>query len=143
LSLRLPLALRRGIRSEVPAASRGAGVGRTGRESTRPGTAESTRAGAARARTEPAGTWSGRTLFARPGLADRERPAFERLLVESTDRLLRHRAILVIHESKTARTTGFPVNWKDDLGRYADARQVFPQICLACRIRQIANKQTD
>src|SRR5690606_15578330 len=125
-ALLLPLALRRGVRSEVPGA-RGRRFGLARRESTRPGTAVSTWTGAARPRAIPAGTRSGRTLFARPCLADRKRPSFERLLVEPTNSFFRHRAVRVINERETARPAGFPINGKDDLGWYADARQVFPQ----------------
>jgi hypothetical protein len=64
-------------------------------------------------------------------------------LIESPDRLLGHFALSVIHEGESARPAGFPVHRENDLGRCADARQVFPQICLVRGVRQIAYKQTD
>jgi hypothetical protein len=65
------------------------------------------------------------------------------LLVESANSLLGDGAVGVVDKGKAARSAGFPVGWQHDLGGYADARQVLPQICLACRVWQIANKQTN
>ena len=65
---------------------------------------------AARPRARPAGR-----VFARPRLADRERPSFERLLVEPPDRLFSDGAIRVVDEREAARTAGFPIDGQDDL----------------------------
>ena len=76
--------------------------------------------------TEAAGARACRTFLARTGFADRERPSLERLLVESPDRFFRDGSVRVVDERESARTTGLPVNRQDDLGGYADARQMFP-----------------
>jgi hypothetical protein len=67
----------------------------------------------------------------------------EGLLVEPANRLLSDRAIGVIHERETPRTSSFPIDGEYDLRWRADARQMLPQICLRRRVRQIPNEQTD
>ena len=100
---------------------------------------------AARARTaEPGGAWgAGRTILARPRLADRQAAALERLLVEPLDRLLGNRAIRVIHEGEAAGAACLAVHGQDDRRRDADARQMLTQICLRRRVRQITDEQAD
>ena len=92
---------------------------------------------------EPARARAHGTVFARPGLADRQGPAFEGLLIESSDGFFRDGALGIIDECEASRPAGFPVDRQNDLGRCADARQVFPQIYLVRGVRQIAYKQTD
>ena len=67
---------------------------------------------------------AGRALFARARFADRERTSLERLLIESADRRFGDGAIRVIDERETARPAGFPIDGKNDLGGFTDARQV-------------------
>ena len=74
---------------------------------------------------------------------DRERTAFEGLLIEASNRLLGYAAIGIVDECETPWATGLPIDGQHDLGWYADTRQMLPQICLVCRVRQIANKQTN
>ena len=146
LALRLALSLGRRIGTEVAAArSAATWLGRTRREASGPWTAKP--AGGTRP-TRPRSAETARTracgpFFAWPRFTHRERTSFEGLLVEASDRFFGDSSIRVIDERESARTTGFPINRKDDLGWIADARQMLPQICLVCRIRQIAYKQTD
>jgi hypothetical protein len=51
-------------------------------------------------------------------------------LIEPADGGLRDSAIGVIDERESAGTSGFPVNWKNDLGGFADAGEMLPQFCL-------------
>jgi hypothetical protein len=45
-------------------------------------------------------------------------------LIEPADRRFGDRTILVVDEREAARATGFPVNGKNNLGGFTDARQV-------------------
>jgi hypothetical protein len=65
------------------------------------------------------------------------------LLVEPPDRLFGDGAIRVIDEREPSRTARFAVDWKNDLSRFADTRQVLSQLWLVCRVRQVTDKQTD
>lgn len=149
LPRRLPLVFWRGIWTEVPAAAtrrRTSGVRRTwsvtSGSTCRPRTAEPSgcawtgTAETARARTC-------RTILTRASLADRERAAFEGLLIEAADRLFRDGAIGVIHEREPAWSSRFAVRRQHHLRWGPNTRQVLAQLWLCCRVRQIPNEQTD
>ena len=154
LALGLALVLGWSIGPEVPAARRRnvrIGWSRAGK----PARSRCTEAARARAAetsaTWPAGTGPaettrpgpGRTILARTRLADRERASLERLLVESSDSFLGDSSIRVIDESESARPAGLPIGGKHYLGGFSDTRQVISQLCLCCRVRQVANEQTN
>jgi len=65
------------------------------------------------------------------------------LLIETPDRLFGDGAIRVVHKREAARAAGFPVDRDNDLGGFADTRQVLSQLWLVCRVWQVADKQTD
>lgn len=102
-------------RSRGPEAS-GTGTTRTGWRATGTGTGEAAR------------TWraAGAPFLARPCFADRQRPALERLLIESANGFFGDGAICVIHERKSPRPACFAIDWQHDLGRGSHAREVFP-----------------
>ena len=134
LARRLALVLRRRVRPEV-AAARAATARRRRRQ---PGAAPSRSAAGAKPPELPPGPpgrgaaeaararRAGGPLLARPRLADRERPPFERLLIEPADRRFGDRAIRVVDEREAARAAGFPIDGKNNLGGFADARQMLP-----------------
>jgi hypothetical protein len=65
------------------------------------------------------------------------------LLIESPDGFFGNAAFGVINERKAAWTAGFPIDGKNDLGGFTDARQVLSQLCLRRRVRQVPDKQTN
>jgi hypothetical protein len=155
LARRFALVLGRSVGSEIPAARRGnrlIGWSRTAKAA-RTRAAEAAAAGTRTAETaawparpgtaEAARPWSGRSLFAWTGLADGEGTPLERLLVESSDRFLGDGTIGVIDKSEAARPAGLPIGGKHYLGGISDTRQVIAQLCLCCRVRQVANEQTN
>ena len=92
---------------------------------------------------QPSSRRAGRTFFARTRLADGERPSLEWLLIEAADGSFRDGAVGVIDEREPSRTPGLPIHREDDLGWFANARQVFPQLGFGRGVRQIPDKQTD
>ena len=80
--------------------------------------------------------------LARPRLADRQRAAHEGLLIESLDRLFRHRAVLKLDEGESTRTARVAINGKHDLGGRANLREMRAQIRLGCPLGHIADEQT-
>ena len=116
---------RRRVGTEVAIAGptrrpRGAGIGWTRREASRPrATKPATTAsatGSSRAWTaESARAGPRRTVFTRARFAHGKRASFERLLVEAADGFFRDATIQVIHEGEPPRATRFPVDGKNDL----------------------------
>jgi hypothetical protein len=84
-----------------------------------------------------------RSLFPGTGLADRERPALERLLVESTDGFFGDTAVCVVDEGEAPGASGFAIDRQHDLCRDSHARKVLAQVRLVGGVRQIPDEQTD
>jgi hypothetical protein len=85
----------------------------------------------ARARAVPTRSWSASwTLLTRTSFADGKRASLERLLIETTDRRFRNRAVCIIDEREAARAPRFAIDWENDLTGFTDARQVLSQLCL-------------
>ena len=126
LSVRLALVLWWRIGAEVPAAraSHAAALGRSRREAAWPGTAEPRRRTAGTRATETTRPRPGRPVFPGPCFADGQRPAFERLLVEPTDRFFGDLAVRVVHKREASRSTGLPIGGQHNLGWGSDARQM-------------------
>src|SRR5687767_5506967 len=93
----------------------------------------------------PAASWraAGAAIFARPRLADGERPTHEQLAVEFLDRVLGHRSLGVLDEREAARAAGFTIEGTHDLRRLTDLREVCTQVVFGCLIGQIAHEQSD
>jgi hypothetical protein len=131
------LVLGRRVRPEIPVASgccptlRGPGREPARSRGAEPSGTGTTRAGRRAARTgtgEAAGTWraAGASFLARPCFTDRQRPAFERLLIESANGFFGDGAICVIHERKSSRPACLAIDRQHDLGGGPHAREVFP-----------------
>ncbi len=107
------------------------GVG-TRREATGPRGAEPT--GCAWPRAAAVSTWSwsaaGSPFLTRPRFADGERTSLKWLLVEPANRFFRYRPVRVVDERETPGSSSFPIDGQHHLRRYADARQMLPQLCL-------------
>ena len=118
-------------------------AGPPGPRPARPGTAEAasgSRSAKAAARTR----WTARAaIVPRAGFADGQRPAHEELSVELLDRGFGLRALRVFDEGKAARAAGFAVERADDLRRFADLREVRPQVVFCGLVREITNEQSN
>jgi hypothetical protein len=154
--MRLPLVLGRGVRSEValtrrcragaagvdrPRAAEPSGPGRTTSRTARPGAAEAARAWSAEsaAGTRPAGA----SFLTRTRFADRERPAFEGLLIESPDRFFSDGAVGIVDERKASRPAGFTVDGENYGRGYADGGKMFAEFGFRRRVRKVPDEQTD
>ncbi len=93
----------------------------------------------------PAGTWrpAGPAIFARPGFADRQRPAHEQLTVELLDGRFRDGAVGVFDERKSACPAGLAIEGPHDLRGLTDRGEVRPQVFFGGLVREITYEQSN
>ena len=82
-----------------------------------------------------------RPILAGPRFADRQRPAFEGLAVESPNHFFGDGAIRELDEGESARTTGFAIYGQRHLRRGADFTEVLSKLRLVDAVIQVADEQ--
>ena len=84
-----------------------------------------------------------RTIFPCPSFADRQRPAFKRLIVQEAYALLSVSLVVKFDKGKPLQPTAFPIRWEIDVRKGTDCREVLSQLGFSRIIREISHKQSN
>src|SRR5262249_39017258 len=87
--------------------------------------------------------WSGRVSVASAGFIHSERSAFERLIVELADGLLRVRFVCEIDKSEPAVLAGFAIYRHEYIRQVSHRREVRTNLLFACVIGKVPDEKTN